>query len=117
MEPVARLRRNRKFSVSVVSLQCCAGFGQDKNPVYAGEESGKSWRAHREIKGYAGSCEHRIAANEREHAAGNGAADNPADTDEPNGTCPSTGCGYRYDRYTRAAAGSGADANPAAEPA
>ena len=35
----------------------------------------KSWRAHREIKGYAGSSVHRIVADEREYATGTGAAD------------------------------------------
>jgi hypothetical protein len=43
----------------------------------------KSWRAHREIKGYAGSSEHCIVADEREYATGTGAAD---ESDSAGGT-------------------------------
>src|ERR1700722_10612175 len=100
----ARLRRIGKDEFVRVSLadQCEVSRKDSKKPAScpegnAGEESGKSWRAHREIKGYAGSSEHRIVADECEHAAGNGAADNPADTDESYGPGSSAVRGQRYD--------------------
>jgi hypothetical protein len=68
-----------------------------------GEESGKSWRAHREIKGYAGGSKHWTVADERDHATRNGAAD------EPDRTGAATGYRERYDG-SGAAAGSGAEA-------
>src|ERR1700722_2588562 len=70
-----------------------------------GEESGKSWRAHREIKGYAGGSKHWTVADERDHATRNGAAD------EPDRTGPATGYRERYDGAECAAAGSGAEAD------
>jgi hypothetical protein len=39
-------------------------------PVKHREVSGKSWRANREIKEYAGGGEHLVAADESVHTAG-----------------------------------------------
>ena len=80
------------------------------------EASGKSWRAHREIKRYAGGSEHRTVADEWMDAAGNGAAaDESADessssdtaaADESYGSGAAAACAERYDGAGWIAAGS-----------
>ena len=69
------------------------------------ETNGKSWRAHREIKGYAGSDKYRVAADERKCAAGSGAAD-----ESDNAACPADGA-EQYDSAGRSANGAAAKAD------
>ena len=83
--------------------------GLARNGFCDGEESGKSWRAHREIKGYAGGSEHRTVADECMDAAGNGAADESndtaTDTGKSDGCGASAASGERYDGTAGVAAG------------
>src|SRR5215469_18328412 len=92
----------------------CPGEGECP---FGTRETGKSWRAHREIKGYAGSGGDRIAADEREHTTGRGAADKSPAPDQPNGSDGTATGGDRHDGDSRAATGSGAEADRAAVPA
>ena len=84
-------------------------------PANRREARGKSWRAHREIKRYAGGSEHCAVADECMDAAGNGAAaeSNHADTtaDEPDRTGAAAARDERYDGTGGVAAGSAAEAD------
>ena len=80
-------------------------------PANRREAPGKSWRAHREIKRYAGGGEHRTVADEWMDAAGNGAAaDESNDTatvaDESYRSSTAAGCAERHDGTGWIAAGS-----------
>src|SRR6516165_5635109 len=93
-----------------------SGPGKGECP-FGTRETGKSWRAHREIKGNAGSGGDRIAADEREHTTGRGAADESPAPDQPNGSGGPATCGDRHDGNSGIAAGSGSQAYRAAVPA
>ena len=95
-------------------------------PANRREEPGKSWRAHREIKRYAGGSEHCTVADEWMDAAGNGAAADESEsanesTDESYDTATGadesdrSGAGAarakRYDGTGWIAAGSGSEAD------
>jgi hypothetical protein len=95
-------------------------------PANRREAPGKSWRAHREIKRYAGGGEHRTVADEWMDAAGNGAAadesespdespDESNDTataaDESDGSGASAGRAERHDGTAWIAAGPGSEAD------
>ena len=73
--------------------------------------TGKSWRAHREIKRYAGGSEHRTVADECVNAAGNGATDESTDTGKPDDSGGTAARGERYDGTAWIAAGSGTEAD------
>ena len=89
-------------------------------PANRREAPGKSWRAHREIKRYAGGGEHRIVADEWMDAAGNGAAadespnesnDTAAGADESDRAGSGAAGAERYDGTGWIAAGSGSEAD------
>jgi len=79
-------------------------------PANRREAPGKSWRAHREIKRYAGGSEHCTVADECVYAAGNGAAaesdHTAAAADESDRTGASAACVERHHGTGRVAAGS-----------
>src|SRR5258708_35094545 len=85
-------------------------------PANRREAPGKSWRAHREIKRYAGGSEHCTVADEWMDAAGSGAAadesnDTDPDADEPDRSGAAATRDQRYDGTVWIAAGSGAEAD------
>ena len=84
-------------------------------PANRREAPGKSWRAHREIKRYAGGGEHCTVADECVHAAGNGATaesnHTDAAADESDRAGASAARAERYDGAARIAAGSGSEAD------
>ena len=71
-------------------------------PANRREARGKSWRAHREIKRYAGGGEHRTVADEWMDAAGNGAA---ADESDDTATAADQSSGTVADESNRAGSG------------
>src|SRR5271170_4649594 len=75
-----------------------------------GRKYRESWRAHREIKRYAGGSEHRPVADEWMDTAGNGAADesNP-DNAESNEGGTIAASAERHDGRGGIAAGSGGE--------
>ena len=119
----------------------CVGSGRGMNlgvrqrgvalPANRRAAPGKSWRAHREIKRYAGGGEHRTVADQWMDAAGNGAAadesesadespdqstdescaTDPAAPDQSYGSGTAAGCAERYDGTGWIAAVSDAEAD------
>src|SRR5258707_101645 len=88
-------------------------------PANRREAPGKSWRAHREIKRYAGGSEHCTVADEWMDAAGSGTAadespdqsyDTATGADESYGSGDAAGRTERYDGTGWIAAGSAAEA-------